>query len=103
VLQVWESIVPPKYAQEPWISKLDGTADQVYRVNIDHAPFYIGDVCKPNECAGNDVVFLIAVDGSEAYGMLLSEDLNESATFGSPNVERQEVMIKKMAELLAGK
>lgn len=99
VMRAWQSIVPPNLRNEKWIMRIEnGTAVPVNRVISDHKPFYLGSFCQPHLCAGNYIVFLIAIDGSEAYGMLRSEDRNATATFfGNPDVERQELMIKEMA------
>lgn len=98
ILRTWESIVPSSYTNELWIKELQGISSPVQQINIDQKPFYLGDVCKPHNCGDDDIVFLIAVDGSEVYGMLSSKSLNAGGFFGSPNPERQQVMAKKMTE-----
>ena len=44
-------------------------------------------MCKPHDCGGNEVTFLIAKDGSAAYGLLRSVQLTRSqiTPFGNPN------------------
>jgi hypothetical protein len=98
ILRTWESIVPSSYANELWIEELQGVTTPVQHIIIDERPFYLGDVCRPHLCPENVIVFLIAVDGSEAYGMLSSKFLNATGIFGNPNPECQQVMAKEMAK-----
>ena len=94
--------MPSSYTSDLWVKELQGTTDLVQHIIINQKPFYLGSVCKPHDCGGNYIVFLVAVDGSEAYGMLTSESLNATGlVFGSPNPERQQVMAKMMAEQFA--
>jgi hypothetical protein len=99
ILRAWESIVPSSYTNESWIKEFQGVTFPVHHITIDQKPFYLGDVCKPHLCADNNIVYLIAVDGSEVYGLLNSKFLNAAGIFfGSPNLERQQVMVQEMAE-----
>jgi hypothetical protein len=75
MLAQWHRIVPAEYSRNAWISNLQGTETPVKIVNIREKNFYLGVVCKPHACDTNIVVFLIAVDGSEAYGLLTASTL----------------------------
>jgi hypothetical protein len=98
ILKRWSWIVPPRYANIPWIKYLDGTTGPVDRVSIAGRQFLLGSVCWPHNCGGNSVAFLIAADGSDAYGMLRSTALHsENEIFGTPN----ETMRKMLAEYLS--
>jgi hypothetical protein len=58
---------------------------------ISYKKFYLGWVCLPDDCVGNRTVFLIAQDGSEAYGMLRSKALGaDDVFFGAPSAENRE-------------
>jgi predicted aspartyl protease len=101
ILHAWERIVPSRYANERWVKELELTAGPVQQIIIKQKPFYLGFGCKPHSCSvdgGNYLVFLLAVDGSEAYGMLTSRSLNAiNLFFGSPPPVHEEVMTKIMA------
>jgi inhibitor of lysozyme (Ivy) len=58
---------------------------------ISYKKFYLGWVCWPQDCVGNRTVFLIAQDGSEAYGMLRSKALKaDDVFFGGPSNDFRE-------------
>jgi hypothetical protein len=93
MLKRWSSIVPQRYADYRWIKYLDGTTAPVDRVIIAGRSFVLGSVCWPHNCGGNFVAFLVAVDGSEAYGMLRSAELNVAdEIFGSPDENKRKML-----------
>src|SRR3954470_23315353 len=73
IVPKWQSIVPGSFSTNAWINSLDGLSPPVDNLVISYKKFYLGWVCSPADCVGNRVVFLIAQDGSEAYGMLRSK------------------------------
>jgi hypothetical protein len=84
----WQSTVPGPFSTNDWIKSLDGMYPPVDGLVISYKKFYLGWVCWPHDCVGNRTVFLIAQDGSEAYGMLRSKALNaDDVFFGAPSVE----------------
>jgi len=84
----WQSTVPGPFSTNDWIRSLEGMYPPVDGLVISYKKFYLGWVCWPNDCVGNRTVFLIAQDGSEAYGMLRSKALKaDDVFFGTPNVE----------------
>ena len=101
ILHAWERIVPSRYANERWVKELELSAGPVHQIIINQKPFYVDFGCKPHWCSvdgGNYLVFLLAVDGSEAYGMLTSQSLNAiNLFFGNPHPVHEEVMTKIMA------
>lgn len=65
----WRKAVPAPYRRVEWIARLAGTATPMTTTMIDGKPAYAGSVCKPHDCGGNFVAFLIAGDGSSVSGM----------------------------------
>lgn len=97
IIRPWVQIVPPVFANHPWIRTLDGTTGPSSTVNVDNGRFYIGSVCWPHNCGGNTVVYLLALDGSRAYGLLRSETLGiNDLYFGAPHPGIQAVLLKYM-------
>jgi hypothetical protein len=91
VITKWQSTVPGSFSTNAWITFLDGLSPPVDGLVISYKKFYLGWVCWPHDCVGNRIVFLIAQDGSEAYGMLRSKALKaEDVFFGAPSAENRE-------------
>ena len=91
IIPKWQSIIPVPYSTNAWINSLDGLSPPVDHLVISYKKFYLGWVCWPTDCVGNRVVFLIAQDGSEAYGMLRSKTPKaDDLFFGAPSGENKE-------------
>ena len=91
IIPKWQSIIPVPYSTNAWINSLDGLSPPVDHLVISYKKFYLGWVCWPTDCVGNRVVFLIAPDGSEAYGMLRSKTPKaDDLFFGAPSGENKE-------------
>ena len=91
IIAKWQSTVPGPFSTNVWVRSLDGLAPPVDGLVISYKKFYLGWVCWPHDCVGNRTVFLIAQDGSEAYGMLRSKVLKaDDVFFGAPSVENRE-------------
>ena len=91
VITKWQSTVPGPFSTNAWIRFLDGPSPPVDGLVISYKKFYLGWVCWPHDCVGNRIVFLVAQDGSEAYGMLRSKALNaDDVFFGAPSGENRE-------------
>src|SRR5262245_55362066 len=88
----WQATISGPFSANDWIRLLDGMYPPVDGLVISYKKFYLGWVCWPDDCVGNRIVFLIAQDGSEAYGMLRSKALKANDVFfGAPsgeNIER---------------
>jgi PAN domain/Inhibitor of vertebrate lysozyme (Ivy) len=97
ISEAWKWIVPKGYAKL-WIYNLSSaTSAPVERILMSGKKFILGEACWPHNCGGNHVIFLIAADASEAYGLLSSESLTVSEEyFGSPNKEKVDVLRKRM-------
>ena len=91
IIAKWQSTVPGPFSANAWVRFLDGLAPPVDGLVISYKKFYLGWVCWPTDCVGNRVVFLIAQDGSEAYGMLRSKTPKaDDLFFGAPSDENKE-------------
>ena len=91
IIPKWQSIIPTPISTNAWINSLDGLSPPVDHLVISYKKFYLGWVCWPSDCPGNRVVFLIAQDGSEAYGMLRSKTPKaDDIFFGAPSGENRE-------------
>jgi len=88
VITKWQSTVPGSFSTNAWIRYLDGLSPPVDGLVISYKKFYLGWVCWPHDCVGNRIVFLVAQDGSEAYGMLRSKELKaDDVFFGTPSAD----------------
>jgi len=88
VITKWQSTVPGSFSANAWIRYLDGLSPPVDGLVISYKKFYLGWVCWPHDCVGNRIVFLVAQDGSEAYGMLRSKELKaDDVFFGTPSAD----------------
>ena len=95
----WARIVPATYRKNDWVSKLDGTTGPMEQVTMRGRVFFYGLVCQPHDCAGNDVAFLAAEDGSAAYGLLSSDNLGvKQRLLGAPDAEARQLLAAKLAQ-----
>ena len=91
IVAKWQSTVPGPFSTSAWVRFLDGLAPPVDSLVISYKKFYLGWVCWPHDCVANRTVFLIAQDGSEAYGMLRSKALKaDDVFFGAPSNDFRE-------------
>lgn len=91
IFSKWQSTVPGPFSTNAWVKFLDGLSPPVDGLVISYKKFYLGWVCWPHDCVGNRIVFLIAQDGSEAYGMLRSKELKaDDVFFGTPSAENRQ-------------
>jgi hypothetical protein len=91
IIAKWQSIIPGPFSSETWVRSLDGLYPPVDSLVISYKKYYLGWVCWPQDCVGNRTVFLIAQDGSEAYGMLRSKVLKaDDVFFGAPSSDFRE-------------
>jgi hypothetical protein len=98
-MRSWRSVVPREFHRLGWIVNFDGTAGPIDTVTLHGHVFYYGSVCIPHNCAGNDVAFLIARGGSEAYGALASDAIGvRHQYFGAPDAEARQLLDQKLGE-----
>ena len=98
-MAAWRRIVPEDYRKQAWIASLDGTAGPLERVSMRGKIFLYGKTCIPHDCGGNFAAFLIAVDGTEASGLLASQTLGVGRRyFGAPDAEARGLLERKVQE-----
>ena len=85
--KAYSKVVPRRYRKVTWIYRLQGTAGPVSQADVGGKTFYLGMVCQPHDCGDNEVAYLIAADGSAAYGLLHSSNYAKpgDVTFGTPD------------------
>ncbi len=103
IIPAWKGVVPLQFARDKWIKSLDGTTFPIERVVIGGRHFIAGAVCKPHDCGGNTVAFLIALDGSRAYGLLRSDTPKaNNRAFGAPGDDALKILSRALAKEAAG-
>jgi hypothetical protein len=112
LMTAWKRIVPRQFANVKaymkdgttvnWLDSVnEATSSPVDKVLLSGKRFILGQACWPHNCGGNHVVFLIAIDGSEAYGLLSSETLKvPEQYFGDPKGEMSQLLKAKMKDTL---
>ncbi|NMY04599.1 lysozyme inhibitor [Pseudomonas sp. WS 5059] len=53
-----------------WVSKAQGTASPVEKVSADGKSFTVGHMCKPHDCADNQLSVVFSADGKKSWGLL---------------------------------
>lgn len=98
ILRAWQHIVPKSLARHRWLYALDGVTDDLSLVSIGGKPYYLGWVCIPHDCGGNETAFLIATDASRAMGAVKSATHGIKLRFmGSPDAEAKAILLKKFS------
>lgn len=97
-LRAYQKIVPGTYMAMPWIYTLEGTSPPMTVTKFKGKDFYSGSVCMPHNCGGNTLVFLIAKDASNAYGLLCSDNLTKGkeVEFGVHDDAAKKLMEKQL-------
>jgi hypothetical protein len=76
------SILPPSLAQVEWIWDMRGVTRKIELANIGGALFATGMVCKPHDCFDNQILFLIADDGSRSFALV--KQSGRAQSYGGP-------------------
>ena len=92
----YQKIIPKAWHNAAWVYKLEGTAEPVRTIDFSGRKFVLGHVCKPHDCAANQLTFLVAVDGSAAFAQANSSDLTQSkdVIVGKPDAEAKKILAK---------
>jgi len=90
----FQKIVLPVYAKAKWVYQLFGTASPYKIIDFEGKKFVFGEVCKPHDCADNNLKFLSAVDGSAAFALLKSTELTrgKDVILGKPNEAAKKIL-----------
>lgn len=82
-LVAFQKIIPTRFNKVVWIYQLIGASSPMIPLTIQGRQYLSGSVCKPHDCVGNVVAFVIAADGSRAVASLMLE--NTTQMLGNPN------------------
>ncbi len=62
-----------------WVSKAQGTASPVERVSVEGKSFTVGHMCKPHDCADNQLSVVFNADGTKSWGLLATRSADAEA------------------------
>ena len=62
-----------------WVSKAQGTASPVERVSVEGKSFTVGHMCKPHDCADNQLSVVFSADGTKSWGLLATRSVDGKA------------------------
>lgn len=92
----YQKIIPIGWRKAAWVYRLEGTAEPVRTIDYSGRKFVLGHVCKPHDCADNQLTFLVAVDGTSAFAQANSTDLTQAkdVVLGKPDAEAKKILVK---------
>jgi hypothetical protein len=92
----YQKIIPITWRKAPWVYRLEGVAEPVRTIDFSGRKFVLGHVCKPHDCADNQLTFLVAVDGTVAFAKANSFDLTQAkdVVLGKPDAEAKKILAK---------
>ncbi len=96
-MAAWRKAVPAAFRRVGWIGDFAGVGlGPVESHRIGGLEFLVGSVCKPHDCADNQVAFAIAADGSAAYGLLRARTPRaDNVVIGGPPPPALRALIEK--------
>ncbi len=62
-----------------WVSKAQGAASPVERVSVEGKSFTVGHMCKPHDCADNQLSVVFSADGTKSWGLLATRSVDGKA------------------------
>lgn len=85
-----------------WVSKAQGTATPVERVSVGGKTFIVGHMCKPHDCANNQLSVVFSEHGHKSWGLLATRSA-DGETFtkqllGDPDSSVKELLNKSFSE-----
>lgn len=92
----YQKIIPIGWRKAAWVYRLEGTAEPVRIIDYSGRKFVLGQVCKPHDCADNQLKFIVAVDGTTAFAQANSIDLTQAkdVIVGRPDAEAKKILAK---------
>jgi hypothetical protein len=87
----WSRLIQPLRKAEPWLVQAQGVASPAEMITVDGATFEVFSLCKPHDCADNQMKALFSAGGARAYGMFRS--LNGIQVFGQPNTTQLKALL----------
>ncbi|MGU9815610.1 Ivy family c-type lysozyme inhibitor [Pseudomonas sp. LF135] len=84
-----------------WVSKAQGTASPVEKVSADGKSFTVGHMCKPHDCADNQLIVVFNADGTKSWGLLATRsadgDTFNKQLLGNPDKVVTELLNKSFS------
>jgi hypothetical protein len=62
-----------------WVSKAQGTASPLEKASADGKSFTVGHMCKPHDCADNQLSVVFSADGTKSWGLLATRSADGKA------------------------
>lgn len=92
----YQKIIPITWRKAAWVYRLEGVAEPVRTIDFSGRKFVLGHVCKPHDCADNQLTFLVAVDGTVAFAKANCFDLTQAkdVVLGKPDAEAKKILAK---------
>ncbi|NWD34125.1 lysozyme inhibitor [Pseudomonas reactans] len=85
-----------------WVSKAQGTASPVEKVSADGKSFTVGHMCKPHDCADNQLIVVFNADGTKSWGLLATRSAEGEAfnkqVLGDPDSVVQGLLSKSFSD-----
>ncbi|MFC6299582.1 lysozyme inhibitor [Pseudomonas sp. CCM 7893] len=85
-----------------WVSKAQGTASPVEDVKADGKTFTVGHMCKPHDCANNQLIVVFNADGTKSWGLLATRSGDGEAfnkqLLGNPDSVVQGLLSKSFSD-----
>ncbi|GBR70595.1 inhibitor of vertebrate lysozyme [Gluconobacter kanchanaburiensis NBRC 103587] len=79
-----------------WVKTAQATSVPVTIINIAGKPYILGHMCRPHDCAAQQMEVVFAKDHSAAWGLLSIKDATslKQNFLGSPDPEMQKALAK---------
>ncbi|OLF53546.1 lysozyme inhibitor [Pseudomonas chlororaphis] len=85
-----------------WVSKAEGTATPVEKVSAGGSHFTVGHMCKPHDCADNQLIVVFSADGKQSWGLLATRSADAKVfnkqILGNPDAVVAALLSKSFAE-----
>ncbi|MBJ2244831.1 Ivy family c-type lysozyme inhibitor [Pseudomonas haemolytica] len=85
-----------------WVSKAQGTASPVEKVSAEGKSFTVGHMCKPHDCADNQLIVVFNADGTKSWGLLATRPADGEAfskqLLGNPDSVVQGLLNKSFSD-----
>ncbi len=85
-----------------WVSKAQGTASPVEKVSAEGESFTVGHMCKPHDCADNQLIVVFNADGTKSWGLLATRPADGEAfskqILGNPDSVVQGLLNKSFSD-----
>ncbi|MQU04708.1 lysozyme inhibitor [Pseudomonas helleri] len=85
-----------------WVRTGQGTSTPLQEVVIDGQKYTLGQMCKPHDCADNQLIVIFSPDKKKAWGLLATRSTDgqsfNTQLLGAPEAAIKEYLNKTLAE-----